>query len=164
MSRHQTTEAMSKTEGETNPSYDHYSPFVRLLGTPGRARILDAFLRKYRTELSAGDVASLTHVSESTFSRNKDVLLELDIIIPTREVGSKQYYQLNLESPIVELLGRFHTQLLDYADYIAERTTISDEEYIGRLMMVKSAKTERKQGDRAEKTEHVFMEEVALHG
>lgn len=110
------------------------SPFVRLLATPGRVRTLDAFLRKYQTELSAGDVANITDVSESTFSRNKDVLIELDIIERTRSEAGKQYYRLNVDSPLVGLLAEFHTKLIEYTDEINSRTVVTEEDYIGQLM------------------------------
>lgn len=113
------------------------SPFVRLLATSGRVRTLDAFLRKYQTELSAGDIADVTDVSESTFSRNKDVLLELNIIEQTHSEAGKQYYRLNVDSPLVKLLAEFHTKLIQHTDEINSNTVVTEEDYIGQLMTTK---------------------------
>jgi DNA-binding transcriptional ArsR family regulator len=126
---------MSRKAG-ANHRYGEDSPFVRLLGTPGRVRILDVFLRRYETELSANDISHL--VSESTFSRNKDILLELDIIKQTRREGGKQYYALNRDSELVDAIGRFHTQLFDHLDAITERTEIFKEDYVGQLLTTKT--------------------------
>lgn len=125
---------MTAEELRFHQSRSTRSPFVRLLATPGRVRTLDAFLRKYQTELSAGDVANITDVSESTFSRNKDVLIELGIIERTRSEAGKQYYRLNVDSPLVGLLAEFHTKLIEYTDEINSRTVVTEEDYIGQLM------------------------------
>ena len=130
---------MSEPNPQEAPPYGDKSPFVRLLSTPGRVRVLDAFLRKYRSEMSANDIHTLTGLSESAFSRNKDVLLNLDIISQTRKEGGTHYYRLNTDEEIVKLLGNFHTELLSHADRITEKTAISEEEYIGKLTSVKTS-------------------------
>lgn len=127
------------TEIETTESqrYGEDSPFVRLLETPGRVRILDVFLRRFNSELSASDISDL--VSESTFSRNKDVLIELDIIEHVRSEGGKNYYRLNLDSELVELLGQFHTQLIAHTDAIEDGTQSLKSDYLGSVLMTKVA-------------------------
>lgn len=125
---------MTARAPDSEPPYSAHSPFVRLLGTKGRVRVLDVFLRKFGTELSATEIAELTNVSESTFSRNKDVLIELDVIEPTRREAGKQYYELNVDSPIVTLLAEFHTKLIEHTDEIDPDAIVTDEDYIGRLV------------------------------
>lgn len=119
--------------------YSDESPFVRLLGTPGRVRILDAFLTKYMTEMSASDISNLTGVSKSTFSRNKDVLQELDLIEQSSNKGGEQFYKLNLDSSLATLLGDFHTQLLNHSDHVKSKTEIRYENYVGRLFVTEAS-------------------------
>jgi len=126
---------MSGMDSSTNLPYSDRSPFVRLLETPGRVRILDVFLRKHYTELSASDVANLGNIDKSTFTRNKDVLLELEIIVPSDKEGQQQYYRLNTDSEIVNVLGRAHSELTKFATEVNDKTTIDKADYIGRLIV-----------------------------
>lgn len=142
---------MSQKDGGGSNPYSDKSPFVRLLETRGRVRILDAFLNKYQTEMSAKDLNELTGVSESTFSRNKDVLLELDILEKSKNENGKQYYQLNLDSSLVQLLGEFHTRLLEHSDYVSSNTIISEEDYIGKIISTESS-TDIEQADDTEES------------
>lgn len=134
--------------GTEEHTYGEYSPFVRLLETPGRVRILDVFLRRFESELSASDIAHL--VSESTFSRNKDVLLELGVINQTREVAGKKYYQLNRDSELVKLLGQFHTQLIVHSSDIVDGTDTLQEEYIGSVLATRATKASGSAAETAE--------------
>lgn len=117
------------------------SPFVRLLATRGRVKILDLFLRRPASEFTSDQIAAAADIDKSTFSRNKRALEALDII-KSRKEGRRSVYELNTDNPVVDILVEAHTELLDYAPDIIERTTIQEEEYIGRMMTVDSAHAE----------------------
>lgn len=125
-------------EDSADHTYSDNSPFVRLLETKGRVRILDTFISKPHVELSAEDIHDISGVSESTFARNKDVLIELDIITHTKEVGQKKYYKLNTDNPIVTDIAEFHTNLVDYIDHINNSTNLSREQYIGEIVTTRA--------------------------
>lgn len=108
-------------------SYADDSPLVRLLRKEGRVRILDVFLRKHYTPLSAPEVADLAGVSVSTFTRNKDELLALNIVEEVEREGNAQHYQLNKDSEIAQILGEAQRELLELSQQIVEETDVNDE-------------------------------------
>jgi hypothetical protein len=124
----------SNTPESGDTAFSEGSPFVRLLGTTGRVRIVDAFLNKSHAELSARDVRELTGISESTFSRNKDVLLELDVIVPVESRTGKQFYRLNTDAELVKLLGEFHSRLWQFGDEVNDQLETEAREYIGEIL------------------------------
>ena len=102
------------------------SPFVELFETAGRARILDVFLRKHYQKLTPSDVAYFAGVDESTFSRNKSLLLEMDVIREAESDDRATAYQLNTQSPIVNALRELQIGLIEYVDEIqGSRLTIT---------------------------------------
>jgi len=111
--------------GSGERSYSEKSPFVRLLETRGRVRILDVFLRKHYTELGATDVADLADVSPSTFHRNISELKDLDIVRETDSVSGVTQYKLNEDSPIAQTLGKARAELLEYSKTVMRETDSS---------------------------------------
>lgn len=127
-------------------AYSDDSAFVRLLETKGRVRVLDVFLRKPRTELTAEQVANLAGINPSTFSRNKGVLEELDILSKSLDDDGNIQYRLNIDNDIVQILGRAHTELMKFSPELAERTEVNRERYIGELFTSEVAsKTENRE-------------------
>lgn len=96
-------------------SFSHEDTFVDLLGSPGRVKILETFLTHAETTLTAGDVAELADVSESTFSRNVDKFLDLELVESAGKVGNTKLYTLNTESPLAEDLARARYHLRNRA-------------------------------------------------
>lgn len=92
-------------------SFSHEDTFVELLGSPGRVKILEVFLTHAETTLTAGDIAELADVSESTFSRNVDKFLDLDLVERAGKVGKTSLYTLNTESPLAADLARARHRL-----------------------------------------------------
>lgn len=97
-------------------SYVEESTLVRLLGTPGKVRIIDVFLGKHYVELSAAQVADLAGIDVSTFHRNVDVLVDLGIVEETRTVGGTQLFSLDTDHPVSKALGRARSELLEHAE------------------------------------------------
>lgn len=108
----------SNTDEKKVRGYSEGSPFVRLLGKPGRVKLLDVFLRKHYQELTAPEVSDLANVAPSTFHRNIDYLVEIGVIEPTREIGGTQLYKLNIDNQIAKVLGSLRTELLEFTDQI----------------------------------------------
>lgn len=152
---------MSEKAGHKNTPFSGGSPFVRLLGTRGRVRILDAFLSKSRAELSAKDVKELTGISESTFSRNKGVLLELDILIPTGSRDGEQHYRLNTDAELVQLLGEFHSRLWQFGDEMNDKLETETRKYIGEMLTTQVSQ-QQITGDTSEEiTESVISKAIS---
>lgn len=101
--------------------YSDDSPFVRLLATPSRVKILDVLLRRHASELTASEISEQAGIDEGTFSRNKDLFEELGIVTSRKE-GHRTYYQLNTDSPIVAAFGTAHSELLVRAQELLAET------------------------------------------
>lgn len=116
----------------TSPTYTDSSPFVRLLSTPGRVKILDVLLRRHSSKLTAGEIAEQAGIDPGTFSRNKDLFLELDIVTTTQD-GRQTMYQLNTDSEVVKHFGRAHTELLSHAEAVLGELGLEYPDHIERL-------------------------------
>jgi acetyl-CoA synthetase len=104
-------------ESSADESYAEGSVFVNLLGSPGRAKMLEVFLGHYDTELTESEVAELAGVAPSTVNRNIETFENAGLIEKTRNVGA-QLYQLNTEHPVTQALGKAQEELLEYASDI----------------------------------------------
>lgn len=112
------------TSSPPTPDLGQYaddSAFVRLLSTKGRVRILDVLLRQHSSELTAAEIVEAANIDEATFSRNKDVLMELDMVT-SNENHSPITYTINIDNPIVQVLGRAHTELMRFNPSVVDNT------------------------------------------
>jgi Fe2+ or Zn2+ uptake regulation protein len=100
---------------DANGTYADGSTFVQLLETPSRVRILDVFLSKHYTELTAAKAADLAGIDPSTFHRNVGVFEEMGVIEEADEVAGAQRYRLNEESPVAKAFGKAKHELLDHS-------------------------------------------------
>ncbi|WP_128477937.1 winged helix-turn-helix domain-containing protein [Halorussus pelagicus] len=125
-------------------SYSENSPFVRLLGTQGRVRILDVFLRKHYKELTAAEVADLAGVSPSTFHRNINELKDLSVVRETEPVAGTTRYKLNEDSPIAQTLGRAQSELLEYSRKVMNETESSELPNIEEVLSAQNRRSKKK--------------------
>lgn len=102
--------------GSADGSYVENSTMVRLLGTPGKVKVISVFLGKHYTELSAARAAELAGIDVSTFHRNVDVMLDLGIIVESRTVGGTQLYRLDTDHPVAKALGKLRAELLEHVE------------------------------------------------
>ncbi|QLC34043.1 hypothetical protein EFA46_007445 [Halarchaeum sp. CBA1220] len=104
-------------------TYGEDSPLVRVLGHEGRAKILDVFLGKHYTELTAADVTRLSGIARSTFTRNVEELLELDLIEETGKYDGSQHYKLNKDNPVTKILADTQHKLLEHDEQIINNSS-----------------------------------------
>jgi len=110
------------TESSSNTkSYVDASPFVRLLETKSRVRMVDVFLGKHYEELTASEVADLADINQSSVSRNIDTLLEIGIIDKVGE-STPQRYTLNKSHPVSNSLRDARMALFDHTEEIDSAT------------------------------------------
>lgn len=117
----------------TDDGYTANSPFVRLLGTPSRVKILDVLLRRHSSWLGADEIATLAGIDQGTFSRNKALLVELNLV-HVDESGSKTTYKTNTDHPVVQYFGKAHTGLLEYAPEVIGGTSPTSQAAIRELI------------------------------
>lgn len=122
-----------KYEPEMPWAFSDSSPFVHLLEKRGRVKILDTLIRRHASKLTAEQIAEQGDISESTFSRHKDFLLDLDIMV-AHEDGTTTRYQINKGNEVVQLLAEFHTELLNHTDEILERSDAHQIEPLKRAL------------------------------
>lgn len=128
------------------------SPFVRLLGTEGRVRIIDVLLRQHTNWMTPGEICDAARISNSTFSRNKDVLLELGIL-NQRKQGNSTLYRVNVENDVVNLLGRFHTELLSYSEEIIASTDDEAPDQVKEIIEILRQSSSEKAGETRRKSD-----------
>lgn len=113
--------------------YADLSPFVRLLGTRGRVQILDTLISKHYDALTAGEIAEYTGISESTFARNKDELLDLEMVEAIDDESGPTRYTINEDNDVVKTLVRFHLDLSEHAERILTATTPRRKDLVATL-------------------------------
>lgn len=126
--------------------YVENSPFVRLLGTPSRVKILDVLLRRHSSWLSADEISSLAGIDQGTFSRNKDVLMELQLV-DRDEDGPRITYKINTDHPVIENFGKGHTELLEYAPQVIEETSPLSQTHIREVISLIESQSNRGDDD-----------------
>lgn len=102
-------------DSERDPATGAYvdrAGLMRLLGTPGRTKMMEAFLRAEGEELTGTEIANLAGIDPSTVSRNVDEFLALGMVEQTRQVGTAKLYRLVADHPVVESLRRARDELL----------------------------------------------------
>lgn len=118
---------MDKSGGNSEEHvYPDASPFVRLLKTPSRVKIIDVFLGKHYEELTAQDIADLAGIDRSSVNRNINVLKESDIIEQAGKAGNAPQYKLNTESEVSKSLGKTQASLFSHSEEISG-STVTDE-------------------------------------
>jgi len=113
--------------------------------------MLDVLLRRPDSSLSASEIAEIADIHESTIGRNKEVLEELDIIACDKKNGV-QKYQINKSSPIVGILARAHTELIEYAPQVVGNTEVKEQEFIGQVL-TNTTTTEESAGEEGNDSE-----------
>jgi hypothetical protein len=96
-------------------------------------QILDTLIRKNYDALTASEIAKYTDISESTFTRNKGELLELEMIEEVNTGSGPSKYTINEENGVVQTLVQFHLDLSEHAEEIFGKTTPGERDLIATL-------------------------------
>lgn len=107
-----------QTRGDT---YSDASPFVRLLRTPSRVKIIDVLLGKHYESLTSREIAELADIDRSSVTRNIPILEDIGLVEQAGKVGNAPRYQLNTESEVAKALGRAQANLLDQSANVPNR-------------------------------------------
>lgn len=139
------------------------SPFVELLGTESRVRILDVLLRKPHMTLTRAEIAELAGVDPTTFDRNKPILERLGCLSTTKDRGQTEY-SLNIEHPVVKRLGSARAELLEYMEEVHhDKDQIGEEELKTLLTQEAEGSTNSNKESRSQVTK-ALAESRALEG
>lgn len=80
------------------------TPLVELFGKPARTKLVSVFVDERDRDLSVSELARQAGVARSTVYDHLDQLVELGIVVETRNTGPSTRYQLNSESEIADTL------------------------------------------------------------
>lgn len=81
-------------------------PYMEIFGSPGRAKILAAFVSERGRDVTISYVAKLAGVARSTVYDHIDELEQWGVIKPTREMGQSTYYTLDTDNDLAHELYR----------------------------------------------------------
>lgn len=111
MSTHKETE----DESETEP-YAEGTVLTKLLGDGPKVSILTAFLADPDPEFdyNVTEIAELAGVSRNTVYRHLDDLLEIGVIVKTRESGGSPRYKLDKDNPAAKRLAQLEWDLMEH--------------------------------------------------
>lgn len=96
------------------------SPFVRLLETKARVKMLDVLLRHSYASLSEEEIAERAGLNQSSVNRNIEVFEDLGVV--QSESNWPVRYQVDTSSSVVEGLEQAQLNLLEHS----ERLTADD--------------------------------------
>lgn len=108
-------------------SYSGSSPFVRLLRTESRVRMLDVLLGKHYEELRASEIAELANIDPTTVNRNIDALVAGGLV-DKYEAEDGAVYRINHENEAAEAFATARTRLFDHSKTLSshgEESTLS---------------------------------------
>lgn len=89
-----------------NDAFADSHPFMDVFGSPGRTKILAAFVSERNRDITISYIAQLAGIARSTVYDHLDDLEEQGVIKQTREMGNSQYYTLNTDNDLAHELYR----------------------------------------------------------
>jgi DNA-binding transcriptional ArsR family regulator len=86
--------------------------FRKALGDSPVIRVLDFLIEGRGLDYSLTDIAEHSNIGWTTLHRIWDTLVQMNIVVPTREIGKAKLFKLNQENPAVEKLITLYDTLL----------------------------------------------------
>ena len=86
--------------------------FVQALGDSPVIRVVDFLIEGRGLDYSLSDIATNANVGWTTLHRIWDNLVQLKIVIHTRDIGRAKLFRLNEDNPAVKRLMKFYDTLL----------------------------------------------------
>lgn len=96
---------MQASTNETDAFADGH-PFMDVFGSPGRTKILAAFVSERGRDITISYIAQLAGIARSTVYDHIDELEEMEVIKKTRKMGNSDYYTLNTDNDLAHELYR----------------------------------------------------------
>tara|TARA_Y100000310_G_scaffold314019_1_gene363008 strand:- start:1940 stop:2269 length:330 start_codon:yes stop_codon:yes gene_type:complete len=101
--------------------------FREALGNSPVIRVLDFLIEGRGLDYSLTDIAENAGIGWTTLHRIWDNLLNLKIVIPTREIGRAKLFKLNVDNPAVNELIKVYDTLLyqQTEDYFSKKVEVA---------------------------------------
>jgi DNA-binding transcriptional ArsR family regulator len=95
----------TQAHAETDAFADGH-PFMDVFGSPGRTKIIAAFVSERNREITISYIARLAGIARSTVYEHIDDLKEVGIIEQIEDRGNSTYYTLNMDNDLAHELYR----------------------------------------------------------
>jgi DNA-binding transcriptional ArsR family regulator len=102
-------------DATSDDAYADGAALALLLGDGPKVRMLSALLAEPDFDHTVTEIADLAGVSRNTVYRHLDDLLELGVVVETRETGGSPRYQIDRGNPAAEKLAALEWTLIDLA-------------------------------------------------
>ena len=86
--------------------------FREALGDSPVIRVLDFLIEGRGLDYSLSDITENSNIGWTTLHRIWEKLVQLNIVVPTREIGRAKLFKLNEENPAVKKLINLYDTLL----------------------------------------------------
>lgn len=110
-----TPEDATPENATPDDAYADGAALALLLGDGPKVRLLSALLAEPDFDHTVTEIAELAGVSRNTVYRHLDDLLELGVVVETRESGGSPRYQIDTENPAATKLAELEWELIDLA-------------------------------------------------
>ena len=94
------------TQTESEDAFADGHPYMDLFGSPGRTKLLAAFVSERTRDITVSYAAQLAGIARSTVYDHIDELEAMGVIKQTRKMGGSTYYTLNNDSDLANELYR----------------------------------------------------------
>ena len=97
---------MEAQTSDTDTAFADGHPYMSVFGSPGRTKVLAAFVSERGRDITISYVAQLAGVARSTVYDHIDELEAMGVIEQTREMGQSKYYAFNNDNDLAHELYR----------------------------------------------------------
>lgn len=98
--------SMAAQAPDADTAFADGHPYMDVFGSPGRTKILAAFVSERGRDITISYVAQLAGVARSTVYDHIEELEDMGVINETREMGQSKYYTLNNDNDLAHELYR----------------------------------------------------------
>ena len=83
---------------------ENKSDFLKRFGDTPQLRVLDFFIGNHFFDFPLTEIAKESEISYNSLKSFFEKFIETKFVIKTRRIGKSNYYQLNIENPIIKNL------------------------------------------------------------
>lgn len=97
---------MEAQTSDADTAFADGHPYMGVFGSPGRTKILAAFVSERGRDITISYAAQLAGVARSTVYDHIEELENMGVVKETRKMGQSQYYTLNNDNDLAHELYR----------------------------------------------------------
>lgn len=98
---------------QTDETYAEDSALTQLFGNNPKVKIIAVLLSESDRDVTVTDISELAGLHRTTMYDHLDDLVELGVVVKTREVRGSPMYRINRDLAVAEDIARLEWNLLD---------------------------------------------------